>query len=339
MRAAKRRCPQCKNQRVFPSNRKLCSGCRTFNNRVRGGEILPPTYSDVTVEGYKEPLEPVVGGFGYIGAITRTVDGTRIQCHTCGYFFANLGSHILTKHGEPLNEYRYRHGLRIKYSLLSPVEQEKAQKRYNDNARFKQGSLSNLVKARAAFEKKRQEGWSPGGDQWSPQLRNERGMCREQTLAKIRQIAEVNDGVAVFEEFVKTFGEGQKSVVEHWFGTWDAAVKAAGADTYLGRQNKNYRKRRRDTIQRIRDFYAMHGRTPLSSDFNSDNDLPRQNWVSKNFGSLNAARRAAGVPELVHVIGNRWEEVAEFTNTLPTVVRGGGSLMVVNISEGILCHA
>lgn len=319
MRTAIRRCPQCKNQRGFALNRKLCSGCRSFNDRVRTREVLPPTYSDVTVEGYKEPLESVVGGFGYVGAITQTIDGTKIQCHLCGYFFANLGSHVRSKHRLPLDDYRYRYGLRIKYSLLSPVEKERAQKRYNNNVRFKQGSLKNLVKAQAAFEKKRQEGWTPGGDQWSSQLRNEKGMCREQTLAKIRQIAEVNDGVAIFEEFVKTFGEGQKSVVQHWFGSWDAAVRAAGADTYLGRQNKEYKKRRRDTVQRIRDFYAAHGRTPLSSDFNSDNNLPRQNWVSKNFGSLNAARRKAGVPELVHVVGNKWKEVAEFTNTLPTV--------------------
>lgn len=299
----KRICPQCKSKRSWPANRSICSGCRTFNARVKRGEILSPTYTETSTEGYKKPMQPVEKGFGYIGAITQSKDGEKIQCHICGYFFANLGAHVRMMHEQTAREYKYKFGLRITQGLVSPVERMKMQNRYNDKAR------AAASKGIASIRKKwADEPWDTGGDVWSSQTRNEKGMCRAQTLAKIKHLAELNDGIALWNDFVRMYGTGQRNVVAHWFGTWDKAVAEAGLTTYDGRRKSLIEGKKKDVVQKIADFYELHGRTPQSSDFNSMNEFPSATNISKMFGSLNAARREAGVPELIHISGSRWEE-------------------------------
>jgi hypothetical protein len=296
-------CPQCKNKRSFPSNRQLCSGCRTFNNRIRRGEILPPDYKEVTISSYKEPLEKVSEGYGYIGAITKTKDNDKIQCHLCGFFFRNLAAHIKSKHDISCRDYKYKFGLRITEGLLSPNQRKEFQKTYNTHVR----SIS--AKGIAAIKQRREiNPWKTGGPTWSAQTRNEKGMCREQTLAKIKHLANISDGIATYKDFMILYGQGQKSVIEHWFGSWDKAVKAAGLSTYRGRLKQSSDHRKEDLLDKMRVFYELHGRTPLYSDFNALDMFPSSKWVSTNFGTLNGARLAAGVPVLVKVAGRKWVE-------------------------------
>lgn len=301
-----RLCPQCRNLRAFPSNRQLCNGCRTFNNRVRKGEILAPTTPDTTVDGYKEPMLAVEGGFGYYGALTRTNDEEKLQCHICGYFISHLGAHVHMAHGISTRDYKLRYGLRLKDGLIGRAERERLQKVYGDVLRT--FSLENLAKAHAASKAKREGGWQAGGDMWTPETRNERGLCKEQTLAKIRHIAEVNNGVPKLNLLLTTYGEGHKSVIAHWFGSWDAAVKAAGFETYGERLRADASDRVDSVIDAILSFYQDTGRTPQTADFNSENNLPPQGWVSRHFGTLNKARQAAGVPQLIHIGGGKWIE-------------------------------
>jgi hypothetical protein len=300
----KRICPQCRNERTYPSNRKICSGCRAFNLRVNRGEILPPTYGDVTTEGYKDPMQPVVQGFGFVGAITRTTDGEKIQCHICGYFFNNLGSHVRIAHTITAREYKYKFGLRITEGLVSFIERTRMQVRYNDKART--AAWKGLARIK---ERRDKDPWQTGGDVWSPQTRNLKGMCREQTIAKIKHIASLNDGIPILADFLHMYGTGQESVIAHWFGTWNRAVEIAGFMTYKDRLSLGVDSRKKDLMQKMRDFYELYDRTPQSADFNSNVLFPPCKWIIKNYGSLNKAREAAGVPLLIHVNGSKWEEV------------------------------
>lgn len=296
-------CPQCGEERMIAPSRKVCQGCRTFNRRVKIGEVLEPSYNQVNTASYKEPMRKVEEGFGYYGAITSSNDGGHIQCHVCGYFFANLGAHVSMKHSDlGTQNYKVKFGLRLKEGLLSDVERVSRQDSYNKTARE---NLQNLEKAWAANKKKRESGeLKSGGDMWSPQTRNEKGMCEDQTIAKLQHLAEANGGVVTQKLFLAEYGGGALDPVRTWFGTWENALEKADIKSFI-----KSRKEVRDNIpQSILDFYIREGRTPQSSDFDSDTLLPGRKIVSNSYGNLNNARQAAGVPRLI-LVDREWVEV------------------------------
>jgi len=302
-------CPQCGEKRAIAHSRTLCMGCRRFNTDVALGRIKAPDYEEVTIEGYKEPMEKVQTGFGYFGAVTTTKDGELIQCHICGYYYANLCGHIIHNHKRNLKEYKIEYGLRINDGLVSPVMREKFQQAFEKHRQASGfGNDENNKKAWAAAKKSRDEGYQAGGDTWKPITRNEKGMCREQILAKVRHVVELNEGTATIRDMRDTYGKQYTDTIRTFFGSWPAAVKAAGGSTALQMKNKAFRKRKRDVIKRIKRWYKETGHPPYSSDFNSSDELPDQKWVSRHFGTLNKARRLAKVPEVVYING-QWEEL------------------------------
>lgn len=272
-------------------------------------------------------MQKVEDGFGYYGAITQTNDGLLIQCHLCGYYFGNLGAHVSMKHNEVgTREYKIRHGLRINDGLLSPEMKFRAQTNYNTSVRK---TPEEWRKMSAQGHKARiKKGSKVGGNNWNPQRRNEQGRCREQTLAKIRNVAETNNGVATYNEFIREYGKGEISTVVFWFGSWSAGIKEAGvASAYDAMAVK--REELKDTIvDSIAKFYKENGRTPSTSDFRSTLYLPTTQRVSILFGSLNAARVKAGVPIIVYV-RNKWVEVQpgkETNGIVPSFGRRRGYL-------------
>ena len=184
------------------------------------------------------------------------------------------------------------------------MAREKAQEIYNRDVRSAERLAKATSAAKKAYLKKK---WKTGGKSWSPQRRNEEGNCKEQTLAKIKHLAKVNGGVVRIEDFEREYGN--IGTVKHWFGSWDKGVKAAGLETYLSRVKRTYRERKNNVPKLIHSFYKQHGRTPQSSDFNGDNDLPSHKTVISMFGSLNNARSIAKVPLLVWVPGMGWKEI------------------------------
>lgn len=75
-----------------------------------------------------------------IGEMIADDDGSRVQCHICGEFYASLARHSLRTHGVPGDTYRERFGLTRKHSLDSPATQAA-----NRARAIKQGSRSNLT--------------------------------------------------------------------------------------------------------------------------------------------------------------------------------------------------
>lgn len=297
-----KKCDQCGEIRKIPVNRKKCYACRDMNQKILERKILTPDYAETTVDKYKEPMEKVKGGYGYLGAITETKDGKFIQCHICGYFFEKLGAHV-KRHKIAPREYKIKFGLRVHDGLMSPIAREEAQIRYNRDTRGKENQKKATA---AAMEKRKRKNWKTGGNQWNPQTRNERGNCKEQTLAKIRKLAEMYDGVARFNDYTREFGD--PGTVQYWFGSWQKAVKAAGLETYYARMRRMAKKNKKDALKQMQAFYKKHGRTPQSSDFNSDDDLPAHTAMTRWYGTLNNARIAANIPVLAFVPGKGWEE-------------------------------
>lgn len=301
-----RRCTYCKKTKRFFENRKICSTCRKFIGQVKSGVFRAPDIKDINVTGYKEPMEKVKDGFGYFGAITKTNDGGHIQCHTCGYYFASLGTHVKQKHAMEPKEYKEKYGLRLKEGLVSATERLNRQRVYNKTPRE---NLKNLRKAWKGNKKKRERGeLKTGGDMWTAQTRNEKGLCREQTIAKLKFLADSHNGRLTYGLVASEYGHGFRSVILHWFGTWDNALKEAGIKSFL-MSRKELREQDIDEIPDIiKAFYEREGRTPQSSDFDSLAELPNSDRVSSLFGTLNNARRVAEVPVLVQV-KRHWVEI------------------------------
>lgn len=303
----KKVCTVCHEKKNIPKSRKVCAACRTFATRVKSGQILPPTYDQTTVAKYKEPMEEVENGFGYYGAVTETTDGEYLQCHICGYFFKRLSAHV-PHHDMTSREYKQKFGLRIQEGLMSPVERRKAQAEYNANQRE---NLLNLARAgKLAHAKRKAKDWKTGGDMWTAQSRNEKGNCKEQTLAKIKHLASVNNGVATYTDFQREYGG--VGVVKYWFGTWSKAVEAAGLSTYSDRLRINSANLKEEILDSMNDFYDTYGRTPQFSDLKTSDKLPDPKTVMKYYGTLNNARNAAGIPLLVFISKNEgWVEMTE----------------------------
>lgn len=292
-----RECAECHEVKRIPSNRKICFACRRFKVLVNNETVRPPDYPDVNVANYKEPMEKVAEGFGYYGALTETNDGEHVQCHLCGYFFKALGSHVVHKHQLKPRDYKIKFGLRIKDGMLSPVARKEAQVHYNKFARKTPEEYRAMFeKARAA--RKVKPGRSIHKGLYAPQTRNEKGICREQTLAKIHALARSNDGRVTWPMFRREYGD-QSSVIYTWFGGWNKALEIAGLDTYYERLDIDRKKKRPHAEESVRHFYEENGRTPQCSDFQSVDYLPTRGYIRKEYGTINNLRSVAGVPLLV----------------------------------------
>lgn len=296
-------CDNCGKEKKEDSH-KNCGGCRRFLGALHAGRVRAPDYSDVTTAGYKEPMEAVKDGYGFYGAVTRTNDGELIQCHICGYYFSRLGGHILMKHKMKSRDYKTKYGLRIKDGLMSPIAKIKAQDVYNRFTRRTPEEYRAMSKKGQKVLK--EKSYKPGGVTWSPQGRNERGNCREQTIAKLQHLSK-KYGAATQPLFNAEYG-GFDSVV-FWFGSWDEGLKAAGLKTFRARRAESRRHSSRNAIKAIKKFYKETGRTPQTSDLEADNYLPSLHTVQNLFGSVNLARYQAKVPLLVHTGHRKWEEV------------------------------
>lgn len=79
------------------------------------------------VPGYRLPALGDWDGpvFGKLGVLQS--DGEKVECHCCGLWFGNLGSHVAARHGMSANEYRASFGLRQSTSLIGPQTRARKQ--------------------------------------------------------------------------------------------------------------------------------------------------------------------------------------------------------------------
>jgi hypothetical protein len=303
--STKQVCTQCRELRSVAKGHKVCYSCRELNHRLFKGEVRPPEYTDVTTARYKDPMVKVEKGYGYYGAVTQTTDGKHIQCHICGYYFAALGTHVV-KHKIKIHDYKVKYGLRINDGLLSPSEKIVRQDAYNRVVRKTPEEFAAM--SRKGREVLTAKGYKSKGGTWPAQTRNEYGNCKDQTLAKLVHIGEINGGVITRKDFVAEYGQGAIGTINYWFGSWADGVKAAGFKTFKDKQGIDRAKRKKAVIKGMRRFYKEHGRTPQTSDFKTASYLPTRDNLTNLWPNLNMARAAAGVPLLV-CYGGKWVEV------------------------------
>jgi hypothetical protein len=249
---------------------------------------------DLVYENYKEPLKriPHDSGHGFYGTIATTKDKSKIQCHICGNLFASLNGH-LRKHGTNHEAYRKEFQLSKTTVLCSDSVREDMQKRTVG----KQGG--KLPEHLIEYNKKVISGEivhrkKDGKSHWSLERRNKEGLCSDQVLEKIKELAEQLGHTPSEEEFAKHYQYRFRSSIYYIFGTYLKAVEKAGMVSA-----KELKEPSNDRlIQALIDFKKEHGRIPMSSDF-ARGLLPPRAMYFRRFGTLNDARLEAGMNAVV----------------------------------------
>ncbi len=241
---------------------------------------------------YKEPLRKFKEGFGYLGAVTYSKDGQRIQCHFCGKFFQALGTHISFFHELTGPEYKEQTQLMAKTALVGEVLRENRMKWIKDNMHIVSDNLlaqANKMKGKK-IEKRRK------GTQYSLERRNIQGSCPDQLLDKILHLKKKLKRIPSQEDFLQEHDNKYFSAIITTFGTWTNALSKLNM-TSLSQERKDQFTHSR-LISYLKDFYQMHNRTPQYSDFRRGL-LPSKTAYYNAFGSLNEARYQARIPLMI----------------------------------------
>lgn len=268
-----------------------------FNKNIRNRkvtEISPKTKGvlydgqHLLYENYKEPLKPIEKskGYGYYGTVAITSDTKYIQCHLCGNLFENLGGH-LRKHKIAASDYKERFGLSLGTSLVSEPVREAMQK---NAVKLFDGKLPDHL---VEYNRKVQAGeikHKAHGRGMSLEKRNKLGLCPDQVLTKITDLAKELGHTPSSDEFRKHYSGRYMGSIVFQHGSYLKAVKKAGLRS--AKEEKEYTTE--ELITELQDFHKKHKRIPMTSDFNRGL-LPSRNTYFHRFGSLNNARVEAGL--------------------------------------------
>lgn len=262
---------------------------KQLNRDLRSGTVLPPETKS-NLRPYKAPLEPVEEGFGFKGTVAETVTGTHIQCHICGYFYANLAMHVAKEHKMSSTEYKDTYQLEHKRGLCSTAYSEiRRQDSLRRSPKVKQAQLDNLAKGRLI-----KQDYTKRRNKSSLEFKNKRGSCYYQLLDKIEALGKKLGRTPQCREFITEYGESYFGNIRQTFGTWNQAVTFAGfAPGRIGNTG-NQRYSRESVIAMIRSFQEIEGRPPRASDMGTG--IPTYYVLKRLFGGgIIEARRAAGL--------------------------------------------
>lgn len=239
---------------------------------------------------YKEPLKKLLKhqGFGFAGTLAQTSDKEFVQCHICGNLFVALAGHI-RKHKLSAKEYRERFGLMASTALCSDTRREALQK----TVVTKLGNTelpSHLIE----YNRKMQAGEikhnpTPKGT-WTLERRNKGGVCPEQVLERIKDLADILGKTPSSDEFRDYYRGRYWESILYLHGSWSNAIRK----TKLISRNQLRHPDGDQLIATLQEFHKQYGRIPMTSDF--ARGLLRDKTVYiRVFGSLNNARIEAGL--------------------------------------------
>ena len=248
-------------------------------------------------EHYKEPLQKVEDGFGYYGTLAMTDDKENVQCHECGKLFPHLGLHA-RQHGMTAGEYKEKYKLGVTTALISDKVREKLQQVHAAGSIIpKGGDLPEWLKE---YNRKVQSGeiTHPGSrsthGSYHLERRNQLGICPQQVLEKIRELAEKLGHTPSEIEFKDHYKYRYYKSICYQHGSYLNAVKKLGLKSAKELKEPD----NEQLLQELRDFHEQHGRVPMSSDFARGLLRPRAMYF-RRFGTLNNARLEAGLNAVV----------------------------------------
>jgi hypothetical protein len=244
-------------------------------------------------ENYKEPLKQIekAKGYGYYGTVAMTADKELVQCHICGHLYPNVGLHI-RKHKISAERYKEVYKLAAQTALIS----EPVRRMYQEKVVAKLANKGKLPPWLKEYNEKVQRGEvkHPGSKRkeggMSLEKRNELGMCPDQVLEKIKDLADKLGKPPSSTEFIEEYHYRFYHSITFQHGSWEKAVKKACGMT---RDELRHPDKER-LLQELLDFHEANKRIPMTSDFNRGMLRDRGVYI-RTFGSLNNARIEAGL--------------------------------------------
>lgn len=256
------------------------------------------------LKNYKEPLKPIIGGYGYYGAIRVTSDGHGIECHICGKVFENLGGHINYAHKMKGKEYKDKFELSHSTALISESFRARLKQRTVEwvaslTDEEKQEFKNKCKEANRRFweMRKNQPFNQPKG---ALEQKNKRGACPQQLLEKIKEIAKKVGHTPSLAEFVAACGgQRYKHLIIATYGSWLKAVDMAGLKPKEKYVQTGHRDRYDDEelLEHLVIFYETHGVLPTYTDAKRGL-IPAGETYLARFGGIPKARALAGLPEM-----------------------------------------
>lgn len=246
---------------------------------------------------YKEPLRVVENGYGYVGALGQTENGGKVQCHVCGELFYNLGSHVVQSHKLRAREYREKYGLGRRTPLCSDQAsaeyKARAVARWEGKTPKEQDEQIAVMRAAAAIAPKT-------GKQMTAEEQNRLGICPDQLIDRITVLADKLGRSPSYQEFCDEYGGRFIAPIKRTFGSWAKAKDIAGLPVLkTGPRNSKpwnkarFKYSREELIVYIQEYVAHFKVPPTATDWNRG-FLPDIHAYYREFGSLGAAREAAG---------------------------------------------
>lgn len=247
--------------------------------------MIRPLYKSV------EPFMEVRRGFGFQGVIQYDDQEDKIQCHICGKWFKNLGTHSSQTHHQSPTEYKIAFGLRLGTPLV------------NQNISSKLSTsrtLTNSIKGSGVFLKNHKPigGATKNRRRASlyakntMQFRNKNGLCDLQLRHRY----------SVVKQIVK-HDPMEKDIRKYDMGLYAAIIgRCGGLNSFrvsIGVPIKHHWDYSRiseiSVIAALRKFAKVHKRKPSTSDFLKGFDGVGQKVVYRHFGSWGNALATAGL--------------------------------------------
>ena len=245
---------------------------------------------------YKEPLTKIEGGYGYLGTLAQTSDGSKAQCHICGELYYNLGAHIFNTHQMKAAEYREKFQLGKRTPLCSDLAsreyKERALALWNRKTPEEQEQQKRIMQEAAAQARRI-------GHRRSLEEKNKHGMCPDQLLEKIRVLADKLGRSPTAQEFRIEYKHRFLCTIERTFGSWNAAKAQLGLSPCKPGSREPHNKGSckftdDELLHYLQQHYKRFGKPPTASDW-SRYYFPDYHIYLKRFGSIKNARNKAGI--------------------------------------------
>lgn len=267
---------------------KLCDN-EYQKSKVGGPPASLPAGTKVIINGYKEPLRPVIGGFGFVGTIAYDENEEYTQCHICGDLYRHLGKHVAQSHEMNSNEYKEKFGLDKSTSLLAANTRSSYVKKWENMSDDDRKVLLDRLKDISGnrYHHRSQERYTRRLEYY-----NKRGSCPDQIIDKIITLSSELGRTPSSLEFQERWGgKHYSNSARLHFGSWQEAVRQAGL-TPLDR-HAPIRYTDEQLIESLIEFKKRYGREPYYKDLRTGL-LLGGSWVYRNrFGRWSTAKKIA----------------------------------------------
>lgn len=243
---------------------------------------------------YKLPLKPVENGHGYMGTLGQTEDGELVQCHICGDLVKNLGHHAFFKHEMKAKEYREKFQLGKRTALCSDLFSKERKERGLKNW----AKLSEEEK-RSRIETMHKHTDRSKGNPRTLEALNKDGMCPDQLLERIQEVADKVGHSPTHQEFIKHYKGKYVGAINRTFGSWNGAKRILKLHPCKPGSEIPHNRSKYTNDQLIgylRSFYKEKKEIPTHADCKRG-FLPSWYLYQHRFGGMKKARQLAGIPQ------------------------------------------